>query len=487
MDSSYLIQAIAQCEEALGEQANNSETWQDAFTDLGNLLQGMGQFDRAIVWHSLALESEANLGEVYCQLGELHILEKNWSAALNSFENALEYLPNSAKIYSSLAQINGQLQDKEAEMNSWYKAIEINPNLVNNTGYYKLAKALEQSGALDKAIVCYQKATEGKGRIVPAFYDLGEIYLRQRKLEAAQATYEKILAIEPTEARAQYKLGSINLQKRSFDQAIDCFRQTIKNAPDFPWAYRDLVKTFLLLGKWDEAISTCYAILNLVDEYPWVYSHLGNALREKGKFNEAAINFQKTCAYRGWQKCEDNNYFFTLDIFSHRIETWTEQLQSLQGVKGIKALEIGFYQGMSACWLLDTILTEATAHLTCIDRSYNPKLKENIIKTGAESKVTLLSGNSHELLATCEANSFDLINLQDRCKLSDHVGKNTELAWQLLKSQGLMILNYYGWRNPSNNQENPQAGIDQFLNSVKNQWQPVYQSPQTFQLIIRKI
>ena len=487
MDSSYLIQAIAQCEEAVEEKSNDSETWQEAFTDLGNLLQGMGQFDRAIVWHSLALENEANLGEVYCQLGELHIMEKNWSAALASFENALEYLPNSAKIYTSLAQINGQLQQKEAEMDAWYRATQINPNLVNNTGYYKLAKAFERKGEFEKAIACYQKAAEGQGGILAAYYDLGEIYQRQRQVEQAQTIYKQILTIQPNEARAQYKLGNVYLQKRLFEQAIDCFRQTIKNAPDFPWAYRDLVKTFLILGKWDEAISTCYAILNLVDEYPWVYSHLGNALREKGKLTEAAANFQKTCAYRGWKKCVDSNYFFTLDIFSHRIEVWTEQLRSLIGAENINALEVGFYQGMSACWLLDTILTHETARLSCIDENYHPKLRENISKTGSESKVNLLAGNSHELLADLAPASFDLINLQDRCKLTDHAEKNTELAWQLLKPQGLIIFNYYGWRNPSNGKEDPKIGIDRFLNSIKGQWQTTYQSPQTFQLIVRKV
>ncbi|MGD1917687.1 MAG: tetratricopeptide repeat protein [Pleurocapsa sp.] len=487
MDSSYLIQAIAQCEQAVENKPNNSETWQEAFTDLGNLLQGMGQFDRAIVWHSLALESEVNLGEVYCQLGELYMMEKNWSAALSSFEHALEHIPNSAKIYSSLAQINGQLQNKAAEMDSWYKATEINPNLVNNTGYYKLAKALEQRGEIEKAIFCYQKAGEGQGAIGSALYDLGEIYQRQRRLEEAERIYQKILEVQPTEARAQYKLGNVYLQKRLFENAIDCFRRTIKNAPDFPWAYRDLVKTFLILGKWDEAISTCYAILNLVDEYPWVYSHLGNALREKGKLAEAAVNFQKTCAYRGWQECVDHDYFFTLDIFSHRIEIWQKQLESLIGMENINALEVGFYQGMSACWLLDTVLTNKTAQLTCIDDNYNPKLKENITKTGSQFQVNLLNGDTHELLGGCEANSFDLINLQDRCKLIDHVEQTTKLAWKLLKPKGFMILNYYGWRNPGNAQENPKIGIDRFLNSIKDQWQTTYQSPQTFQLIIRKV
>ena len=484
--STYLAQAITQCEQAIKTSANNPEQWQAAFANLGNLLQGRAEFDRAIVWHSLALDHTLNLAEAYSQLGELHLLENNLTAALSSFENALEYLPNSARIYSALAQINGQLQRRDAEMEYWYKATQINPNLVNQQGYYKLAKALEQKGKITEAIACYEQATVGIKSAVPAFFDLGEIYQQQGKLEQAQAVYQKALEIEPTAAKAQYKLGTIYLQQRAFAEAIACFRLTIKHDPDFSWAYRDLVKTFLLTEKWDEAISTCYAIINLVEEYPWVYSHLGNALRAKGRLAEAAFNFQKACEQRGWDQCVAHNYFFSTDIFSHRIPLWSEQLESLKG-QAINALEVGCYQGMSSCWLLDRLLTHEASHLTCIDSQFADKFKENIIKTGAESKVSLCKGETHQKLAECTPNSFDLIHLQDRCKLIQHSETNAQLAWTLIKSGGLIIFAYYGWRNPQDPQQDPRAGIDRFLTSVKDQWQTVHLSPPTFQLIIRKL
>ena len=252
MDSSYLAQAITQCEQAIAK-ADNVEQWQAAFGNLGNLLQGRAEFDRAIVWHSLALDNTLNLAEAYSQLGELHLIENNLPAALESFEHALEHLPNSARVYSALAQINGQLQRKEQEMECWYKATQINPQLVNQGGYYKLAKALEKRGKLDEAISCYEKAIAGSKGGIQARFDLAAIYQRQGKLVEAQIAYRQILEVEPTEARAQYKLGAIYLQQRQFEDAIACFRLAIKHNPDFPWAYRDLVKTFLLSQKWDEA------------------------------------------------------------------------------------------------------------------------------------------------------------------------------------------------------------------------------------------
>lgn len=486
MDSSYLAQAIAKCEQVITTEPENPEQWQAAFSNLGNLLQGRAEFDRAIVWHSLALDNKLNLAEAYSQLGELHLMEKNLTAALQSFEKALEYLPNSARVYSALAQINGQLQRKEAEMECWFKATQLNPKLVNQQGYYKLAKALSERGKITEAITCYEQAISGGQGAIPAFFELGEIYQRQGKLEQAQAVYEQVLAADPTTARAQYKLGTVHLQQGAFEEAIACFRLTIKHDPDFPWAYRDLVKTFLLTQRWDEAISTCYAIINLVEEYPWVYSHLGNALREKGRFAEAAVNFQKACRHRGWHQCVTRDYFFSVDIFSHRIALWSQQLQSLAG-KPIKAMELGCYQGMSSCWLLDNLLTDPESHLTCIDNKFDSVFPENIAKTGAESRVTCHQGNTLKNLKNCNPETFDLINLQDRCKTTSRSEKNARLAWQLAKSGGLIIFSYYGWRNPNDLEQNPQGGMDRFLTTVKDQWQLVHLSPPSFQLIIRKL
>ncbi len=486
MDSSYLIQAISQCKQALATKLDAPETWQAAFRNLGNLLQGMGQFDRAIIWHSLALESQPELAEVYCQLGGLYLLEQNWSEALGCFQNALEHQPNSAQIYANLAQIYGQLQQREAEMECWYQATKLNPNLVNPKGYYKLGKALEQKGKTAEALACYQQASQGENGLLAAAYELAEIFLRQGKLDQARAKFEKVLESAPDEANAQYKLGTIYLQEQRFEEAIDCFRQTIKNAPDFPWAYRDLVKTFLQLKRWDEAIATCYAIINLVEPYPWVYVHLGNALREKGKIPEAAANFRQACASRNWHQCLEKNYFFTQDVFSFRIPIWLEHLQPLLKAEEIKIVEVGSHQGMSACWILDNILIHPGDTLTCIEPKFAPKLRENLARTGSKSKVTLLEGDVHQHLSSLDANSIDLVNLQDKRKQPDYAEQNAILSWKSLKKGGILVFNDYGWSNPAYPENQPKLGIDHFLESVKGEWELVHKVPQAFQLIIRK-
>ncbi|BAU65044.1 TPR domain protein [Stanieria sp. NIES-3757] len=495
MNLNYLTQIIATCEAILHQEQFQPETWQQSCRDLGNVLQGLGRFDEAIVWHSLALESKPNLVEAYAQIGQLYARESQWQPAINCLKQALEYQPNSAQIYSALAQVYNQLGEQEAEMECWYQATQINPNLVNAGGYYKLAKAFYRRNKLDEAISCYQRAIEQSEAVVnqvtvgnnfEPHYELAEIWYGQRQLNQAASCYRQIVAQDPNQSRAHYKLGTIYLQQQQFEEAITEFRQTIQIEPEFQWGYRDLVKTLIQLQKWDEAIATCHAIINLVEEYPWVYVQLGNALREKERIAEAIASFQKACALKGWQECRRKDYSFTQDNFSYRISLWESCLQSLANQADIQVLEVGSHQGMSTCWLLDRILTHPSASLTCIDSSFERYFESNLDKTQARSKVTLIKGEIQQLLATLIPNTYDVVNLQDRCKLTTQIEQDAAYIWQLLKVGGIAIFNDYGWINSANPSQNPKLGIDRFLESVKNQWEIVSHAPQVYQLIIQK-
>ena len=487
MSSSYLIKSVSECAAAFANEQDNPQNWQATCRDLGNLLQGMGRFDEAITWHSLALESQPNFAEIYAQLGRLYAQEENWDEAIAFFENALKSIPNSVHIYSNLAQIYGQMGKRELETTYWYKAIELNPDLVNGQGYYKLGKAFEEQGKINEAIECYQKACDRESTLIFAHYKLAEMQLRQGDLDSAKACFEHIIKQDSNQSQAHYQLGTIQLHQGQFELAIQEFRHTIKLDPECSWAYSSLVQTFIQQKKWDEAIATCHSIINLVEEFPWIYPLLGNALRGKGRIAEAAKAYQKACAARGWNESLTKNYFFPVDRFTYRIALFETHLLPLAGQEDFSILEVGNYFGMSACWLLDKVLTHPSARLTCIDHQFNRTLEENLAKTGAKEKVTLLEKGISEHLASLKPQSFDLAHLQDKQKHWDYVNKNTALVWKLIKVGGIIIFGDYGWRNPQDPEKDPKKGIDMFLNSIEGKWEVVAQLPRGFQLVIRKI
>ena len=487
MSSSYLIKSVANCAAAFTGAQETRPNWQATCRDLGNLLQGMGRFDEAITWHSLALESQPNLAEIYAQLGRLYAQEENWEEAIAFFEDALKSQPKSVLIYSNLAQIYGQMGNREQETAYWYKAVALNPELVNAQGYFKLGQAFEEQGKIDEAIECYQRSCDREDTLLYAYYKLAEMRLRQGDLDSAKACLEHIIEQDANQPQAHYQLGRILSSQGQLEPAIKEFRQTIKLNPESEWAYSSLVQTFIQGQKWDEAISTCNSIINLVEEFPWIYPLLGNALRGKGKIAEAAAAYQKACVIKGWHECLTKNYFFPVDHFTYRMALFEKHLVSLAAQADFSVLEVGNYVGMSACWLLDKVLTHPSAKLTCTDHQFNKTLEENLAKTGAQEKVTLLEKNISKHLATLKPQSFDLISLQEQRKQWEYVQKNTALAWKLLKVGGIIIFAGYGWRNPNDPQKDPKKGIDLFLNSIQGKWELIAHPSRGLQLMIRKI
>ena len=487
MSSNYLIKSILEYAAAFADVENDSQDWQTACRDLGNLLQSMGRFEEAVNWNSLALEKKPNLAEIYSRLGRIAAQEKSLEVAINLFEAALKYNPHAEHLYANLAQLYGQLGKEDLEVDYWYKAISINPDLFDAQAYYKIAQAFKQQGKLEQAIDCFQKS-KGLGKeVIAASYELGEINLNQGDLEAAKNCYQNILEKDPNQAQAHYKLGSIFFRQKQLKSAIAEFQHTIRLAPDFPWVYRDLIQIFVQREQWDEVISVCNSITHLGEKFPWVYVQLGNALREKGRITNAALAYQKACTVRGWKECWDKDYFFEQDTFTYRIPLVEPHLQHLIHQESTNILEVGNYQGMSSCWLLDKILIAPNSRLTCLDHEFDKKLHDNLLKTKVKHKVNLLSGNVHENLSSLSPNSFDVANLQDKRKKWEYVYKSTSLVWKLIKVGGIVIFNDYGWRRNNMPELNPKKGIDKFLDSIPGQWEIIVSPSGSLPFIIKKL
>src|SRR6476660_10129377 len=65
-------------------------------------------------------------------------------------------------------------------------------------------------------------------------------------------------------------------------------------------------------------------------------------------------------------KAYNKQYTFTVNTFTDKISAWTKLLSEFKGKPGINYLEIGTFEGRSALWMLENILTHPTATLTMI-------------------------------------------------------------------------------------------------------------------------
>ena len=165
-------------------------------------------------------------------------------------------------------------------------------------------------------------------------------------------------------------------------------------------------------------------------------------------------------------------------------------------------LEIGSYEGKSAIWFVENILTHPEAKIVCIDpwdkieNSYlenyeMTKVKENFIKNiePYKDKIIPIEGFSFDVLCALNANviiedpRFNLIYID-----GDHrtfpVLQDCVLAWPLLLKGGLMIFDDYMAATPACTIDKyPKLAIDNFLQTISGQYELVKAS---YQLVIIK-
>ena len=182
----------------------------------------------------------------------------------------------------------------------------------------------------------------------------------------------------------------------------------------------------------------------------------------------------------------DDRYTFSVDWFSGHIPHWQEILSTLAPVS--RVLEIGSYEGQSACFLIEECLKRSKQlEIHCIDTFKGGsehsgvdmnKVEEAFHKnTGValemfKERASLYLHKERSLIALSKLlsyqleNSFDFIYIDGSHHASD-VLSDSCLAFELVRPGGIIIWDDYLWVGPWEEKDQrlncPKLGIDFFL------------------------
>ncbi len=184
-----------------------------------------------------------------------------------------------------------------------------------------------------------------------------------------------------------------------------------------------------------------------------------------------------------------------VDWFSQKLPVWEAVLAEFKGRSGLRYLEVGSYEGRSAIWMLENVLTDESSKLTCIDPfigapgSIDPngdmvkqRFLSNVERSGASDRIDLIVGFSQEELRRLPLESFDIIYI-DGDHRAPAVLEDAVLSWRLLKPGGLIMFDDYAWQPDRPARSRPMMAIDFFIEVFRDGLDIVYWD---YELVARK-
>lgn len=157
---------------------------------------------------------------------------------------------------------------------------------------------------------------------------------------------------------------------------------------------------------------------------------------------------------------------YTTNYIANFTRDWARVLAPLAGRPGVRLLEIGSFEGRSAAWFLQNVLTGTSSELYCVDLFSAPGLEarfdHNISLADPHGRVRKRKGNSADVLATLDPVSFDAVYV-DGGHEAPTVLLDAMLAWRVLKPGGILIFDDYLWEIERPPSQRPQLAIDLFL------------------------
>lgn len=176
--------------------------------------------------------------------------------------------------------------------------------------------------------------------------------------------------------------------------------------------------------------------------------------------------------------------FFTYDWTSQNIPLFLKALGPFKG-KPTTALEIGSFEGRSAVWFFENILTHQASNLHCVD-TFEGSSEHNALDLSTlestfranlrpwEKRITVYKGTSHKVLPTI-ADRFDFIYVDGSHDPRD-VCLDGILAWSLLKPGGVMIFDDFLWGAHLHKHQRPRVGVEAFLSVHQTQYSLIEQN-----------
>ncbi|CAN2041792.1 protein O-GlcNAc transferase [Candidatus Magnetomoraceae bacterium gMMP-15] len=192
----------------------------------------------------------------------------------------------------------------------YHQALELEPD--NADVLHLLGLIAYKRGKNDLAVKLIKKAV--KLANAPNFYNnLGNVYVNQKKFQAACKCYKDALSLKPDYAEAHYNLANALINCEKFQSAQKHYKQALHFKADYAEAHYNLANALMNKGKLESASNHYKKTLYLKPDFADAHNNLGVALSRQFKFKEACKHYKESLRLRPNYAGAYNNFGVALD------------------------------------------------------------------------------------------------------------------------------------------------------------------------------
>ena len=152
-------------------------------------------------------------------------------------------------VYGNLAVICGNDQ-KDESIQLLMKAIKIKPNYF--LGYYNLGNIYLEEKKIKEACEAFQKAIDINPNHIETYINLGNTYLMNDDSKKAINTYQEAININPSYVDAYINIGNAHKKEGDLREAINYYKKATHIDPNRLEVYVNISLTELLRSNYDE-------------------------------------------------------------------------------------------------------------------------------------------------------------------------------------------------------------------------------------------
>src|SRR2546421_3887393 len=205
-------------------------------------------------------------------MAEVHLLKRDFGAALELYETLIREVPDSPKLWNERGVVLHQAGRTDDALASYRQAAEVDPKYV--LAWNNLGVLVAHAGDTEEAIEALRTALQLRTGFSAARLNLALLLYQLRRFQLSLEAYRQVLSAEPRSAAAWNGIGLVLVELKRFADARNAFVRAVETDPEHAGAHYNLSFTLSNLGDFDGALRATKRALELDPYYVTQKFHL---------------------------------------------------------------------------------------------------------------------------------------------------------------------------------------------------------------------